>query len=238
MRRRPLGSWVLVALVLSAAVLGAIALLPRGSDVDGENGALVAAKGAMPPAPAAPPRDAPGAVAGLPPQDGGAPGTAEALDPLGEDPFAGADNGWAKVDMEAVRAAMPDNLYWTMSVPTKDPDVLAERERERARWNVEYGKVLSNTATEEEIHAYFEHTDRLASDYIQFITHILENYGEDLTLRDIGLLKVAAELNLGRLEEIPRQMADALERRKAHEAAREAWLRDQEAFAAEPGPQR
>jgi hypothetical protein len=231
-------SWVLVGVVATAAMVGAIALLPGGRDEVGSSvpsdpvAETAASSGAVADAPAGP-------VAGLPPVDGGASGlAAEAPDALGDDPFAGADNGWAKVDMEAVRAAMPDNLYWTMSLPTKDPDVLAAREKERERWNVEYGKVLSNTATEDEIHAYFAHRDRLASDYIQFITHVLENYGEDLTLRDIGLLKVAAELNLGRLEEIPRQMADALERRKAHAAAREAWLRDQEAFAAEPAPER
>lgn len=151
-------------------------------------------------------------------------------DPLEDDPLAGSDNGWAAVDMDAVRAAMPDNLYWQMGVPTKDPEILRQREEERARWNVEYGKVLSNTATEDEVHAYFEYRDRLASDYVEFITHVLENYGESLTLRDVGLLKVAAELNLARLEEIPRQLADALERRKAHAAAREAWLQEQALF--------
>jgi hypothetical protein len=154
--------------------------------------------------------------------------------PAEDDPFAGDANGWAHVDLEAVRAAMPDNIYWRMSAPTKDPDVLREREEERARWNVEYGKVLSGTATEEEIYAYYEHRDRLASDYVEFITHILESYGERLALRDIGLLKVAVELNLARLEEIPRQIAESLELRKEKAAVREAWLRDQAAFAEPP----
>jgi hypothetical protein len=90
--------------------------------------------------------------------------------------------------------------------------------------------VLSNTASEEEIVAYYTHRDRLASDYVQFASHVLENYGHDLSIRDLGLLKVAVELNLARLEEIPREMAEAQERRKAHEKAREEWRRDQEAF--------
>ena len=63
-----------------------------------------------------------------------------------------------------------------------------------------------------------------------FDAAILENYGEQLTIRDLGLLKVAVELNLARLEEIPRQIAEAHERRRAHEAAREAWRRDQLEF--------
>ncbi len=164
---------------------------------------------------------------GVPPEDGGAPAGTEP----GADPFADAEsNGWAKVDLEAVRRAMPDNVYWRMSAPTKDPEVLREREEERARWNEAYGKVLSNTATEQEIVAYYQHRDRLASDYVQFASHVLENYGHDLSIRDLGLLKVAVELNLARLEEIPRELAEAQERRKAHEKAREEWRRDQEAF--------
>jgi hypothetical protein len=66
--------------------------------------------------------------------------------------------------MSAVRAALPDNIYWTMSAPTDEPAVLQAREEERARWNVEYGKVLSNTATADEVEAYYAHRKRLSSD--------------------------------------------------------------------------
>ena len=45
------------------------------------------------------------------------------------------------------------------------------------------------------------------------------------------LLKLAIELHAARLEEIPRKIEEAHERRKAHEAARRAWLEDQKAFA-------
>jgi hypothetical protein len=81
------------------------------------------------------------------------------------DPVAELEaSAWAAVDMSAVRAALPDNIYWTMSVPTDDPAVLQAREEERARWNVEYGKVLSNTATADEVEAYYAHRKRLSSD--------------------------------------------------------------------------
>lgn len=160
---------------------------------------------------------------GLPPADGGAdPGTPE--NPFDE------PNAWAAVDLEAVRRAMPDNLYWRMSSPTKDENVLRERAEERARWNEAYGKVLSNTATEQEIDAYYAQRDRLASDYIQFATYILENHGTQLSIRDLGLLKVAVELNLAQLEEIPRRIEEAQQRRVAHQQARDAWLRDQKEF--------
>ena len=154
------------------------------------------------------------------------------------DPLEQADGSWAEVDLEAVRAAMPHNLYWTMSVPTKDPEVLREREEERARWNVEYGKVLSNTATAQEIDAYYAHRRRLSTDYVEFAGYLLAEYRDKLPKRDVGLLKLAVDMHLARLEEIPRQIAEAHERRTAHDAARRAWLEDQQAFEgdAEPTP--
>jgi hypothetical protein len=137
---------------------------------------------------------------------------------------------WSVVDLEALRKELPDNLYWKMASPTSDPAVIAAREAERERWNVEYGKVLSNTATADEVDAYYAYRYRLSSDYVQFATFLLSDYGDDLAPRDVGLLKVAIELNLARLEEIPRQITEAHARREAHDAARRAWLESERAF--------
>jgi len=137
---------------------------------------------------------------------------------------------WASVDLDKVREAMPDNLFWKMAMPTGDEAVIRERQEERARWNVEYGKVLSNTATAEEIDAYYAHQQRLSSDYVEFGAYVLAEFGDKLPIRDIGLLKVAVELNMAKLEEIPRRIAEAQERRVAHDAARRAWLEEQKAF--------
>jgi hypothetical protein len=149
------------------------------------------------------------------------------------DPLTALDasqNAWANVDLDALRAKMPANIYWKMAAPTRDPEVLREREEERARWNVEYGKVLSNTATPEEIDAYYDHRQQLSVDYVEFITNLLTDYGEKLTARDIAMLKLAGEMHLARLEEIPRQIAEAKQRAAAHDAARRAWLEQQKAF--------
>jgi hypothetical protein len=149
------------------------------------------------------------------------------------DPLAEIDDvalAWSAVDLDAVRAALPENLYWKLSAPTKDPQILREREEERDRWNVEYGKVLSNTATAEEVEAYYAQRRRLSNDYVQFATHLLVHYGDKLPKRDVGLLKLAIDMHMARLEEIPRQLAEAHQRREAHDAARRAWLEDQKAF--------
>lgn len=142
---------------------------------------------------------------------------------------------WSAVDMEEVRKAMPDNLYWKYSSPTKDPQVLEEREAERSRWNEEYGKVLSGTATEEEIKTYYDRRARLSGDYIEFLTYLLDHY--TLPERDVGLMKLAARLHRSRLEEIPRKMEQALERKAKQDEARAAWLADQQIFGdANPAP--
>jgi hypothetical protein len=155
--------------------------------------------------------------------------SARGLGEPSESPFP--ETPWASVDLEALRKELPDNLYWKMSAPTKDPDVLREREVERERWNVEYGKVLSNTATADEIDAYYALRYRLFSDYVDFATFLLVDHGDYLPQQDVGLLKIAIELNMARLEEIPRQVAEAQQRREAHEAARRAWLESEKRFA-------
>lgn len=182
--------------------------------------------------------DAAGAEAGraASPPAGDRPGPPDAGP--GGDPLTALEaprGPWAAVDLDAVRAEMPDNLYWKMSAPTKDAELLEWRDQERARWNVEYGKVLSNTATEAEIATYYAHRERLSNDYIEFASYILAEYGEELPRRDVALLKLAIDMHLARLEEIPRQITEALERREAHETARRAWLEEQKAFEA-PAP--
>jgi hypothetical protein len=184
---------------------------------------------ADPGAPPAPPAAAPdGAARPDPPPAGD-----EALAAL-----AAGRGSWAAVDLKALRAKLPDNVYWTMSAPTTDPDELRRREEERTRWNVEYGKVLSNTATAAEVDAYYAHRQRLSVDYIAFMTELLTDYGERLPDRDIELLKLALRLHMARLEEIPRQITEAQQRREAHEAARRAWQEQQRAFDQAAPPER
>ena len=140
---------------------------------------------------------------------------------------------WAVVDMDAIRAAMPDNLYWKMAMPTQEPRVLQERDEERARWNDEYGKVLSGQATEEEVRAYYAHRYRLSTDYVEFVNYVLDHYEGELPDQDVGLLHLARRLHLARLQEIPRKIEEALERKRAQDAAREAWLAEEREFQAD-----
>jgi hypothetical protein len=137
---------------------------------------------------------------------------------------------WEGVDLAKVREAMPDNLYWKLSEPTKDERIIEEREAERDRWNVEYGKILSGNASEDEIRAYYDRRSQLSGDYIEFATYLLDHYGDTLPERDVGMLTLARRLNQARLEEIPRKLEEAFERKRQQDEARAAWLADQAAF--------
>lgn len=154
-------------------------------------------------------------------------------DPLS--PMADPADEWARIDFDEIRRALPDSTYWKMAFPTKDPELIAERERIRAEWNVQFGKVQSNTATDAEIDAYYAEQQKLSEDYLEFLVHLAEHYGTLVPRSAVGALKLAGEMHLARLEELPRKIAEAKERHAAHAKAREAWLEEQRLFAT-PAP--
>jgi hypothetical protein len=93
--------------------------------------------------------------------------------------------------------------------------------------------VLSGTGSEAEIRAYYDDRARLSGDYVEFATYLIDHYGEVLPERDVSLLTLARRLHLARLEEIPRRMEEALQRRDEQDEARRRWLEDERAFNAD-----
>ena len=130
----------------------------------------------------------------------------------------------ANVDLVAARKAMPDNLYWKHAAPTKDEKELAERVKLKRERNAQYGKVLSNTATVDEIHAYYAYKKRQSEDYVKFLQYLLQKHGDELSERDVGLYELGIELHTVRASEVPRQLNDALRRRAEYVKKKEAWL--------------
>jgi hypothetical protein len=152
-----------------------------------------------------------------------------------EPPSAEMPLGLAAVDLDEVRAALPDNLYWETSAPSDDPAVLEAREREKAFRNEQYGKILSGTGTDAEILDYYDYRMRASTDYIAFADYLLEHEGSDLTDQDMGLLLLAKKLHAARLEEIPRRVQVARERMAQQEEARWRWREEEAAFRGEGG---
>jgi hypothetical protein len=147
-----------------------------------------------------------------------------AISPDGEDgtgdstvlpPLAAAGASSYPVDLEGLRARLPNNLYWVLGAPTDDPDTLRQR-AERARLTNElYGKVLSTTATEEEIQRYYAERRRVSEDYIEFAEMVLTAYRDRLPTEHVGLYELSIRLHSARLDEIPRDQEEALARLRA-----------------------
>jgi hypothetical protein len=156
------------------------------------------------------------------------PPPSEAPPSLDPDELSGA---WANVDLDEVRAALPDNVYWESALPTDDPRILEARAAESARWNDEFGKVQSGTATEAEIEAYFDHRHRYSSDYVEFTKYLLRHYGSELPPQDVALLELAQRMHLARLVEMPRKLEEAYARKRQQDEARQAWLESEAEFA-------
>ncbi|WP_437832658.1 hypothetical protein [Sorangium sp. So ce1153] len=129
------------------------------------------------------------------------------------------------VDLERLRAQLPDNLYWQLGAPTDDPRELQARADEQERWEGLFGKVQSNTASEEEVLRYYEHSRRVSEDYIQLASVVLAQHGDALPERDRGLYELSIEMHSSRLAEIPRQIEGALARKEAQDRARDEWRR-------------
>lgn len=153
-----------------------------------------------------------------------------------EPPDAGAGSAWAPdavaasdtpasypIDLEVLRARIPDNLYWKLGAPTKDEQVLRERAREEARWNEQYGKVLSGEATEAEIEQYYAHRRQVSEDYVAFASLVLEQHGARLPEQDKGLYELSIRMHRTRLAEYPRQQEEALARKQAQDTRRREW---------------
>lgn len=123
------------------------------------------------------------------------------------------------VDLEALRAKIPDNLYWELGAPTSDVEV-AKRRAERARLSNEaYGRIQANEATEAQIRDYYTDKRRISTDYLELATLVLKEQGDNLPERDRGLFEFSANLHRERLTQIDRDQRDALERLSARRAA-------------------
>lgn len=129
----------------------------------------------------------------------------------------------AELDFSAIRARTPDSLYWLMAAPTDDSEVLAARAREREERNRQYGKVVSNTATVEEINDYYAYRRKLSEDYIEVLQLILDEHGDELSERHSGLFELTISMHTARLAEIPSKIDDALRRKLEYDQAKTEW---------------
>jgi hypothetical protein len=130
------------------------------------------------------------------------------------------------VKMEELRARLPDNLYWELDAPTKDPEVLQKRAEAQRKWNELFGKVQSGDATEEEIHRYYDFRRKVSEDSLAVANLMLSEHGEHLSESDKGLIELSIRMHQDRLKEVPRQTEEALARKQLQDQRREEWIRN------------
>lgn len=137
---------------------------------------------------------------------------------------------YGDIDLREARELMPDNMYWKLGAPTKDPQVLAEREEERKRRNEEYGRVLAGDASEDEVREYYDYRKRLSSDYLEFSEFMARRHKGSGPEQFVSMLELATKMHADRLAQLPAQLEDALQRAREREKIREDWRRQQEEF--------
>jgi hypothetical protein len=138
---------------------------------------------------------------------------------------------WGDIDLRDVKAVLPDNLYWELGAPTKDPAVLEAREEEKRRRNEEYGRVLAGDASEEEVNAYYDYRERLSTDFLEIADYMRRRFDSSTNEEFLGMLELAVKLHTARLAQLPADREAALEHSRASAKAREEWQKQQADFA-------
>jgi hypothetical protein len=116
------------------------------------------------------------------------------------------------VKLDALRARIPSNRYWTLGAPTSDPVIAKQRAARAEQDNRELGRITANEASPEDIRAYYDERRAISKDYLELAELVLKEQGEALPERDRGMFELSANLHRSRLQQIERDQADALAR--------------------------
>lgn len=129
------------------------------------------------------------------------------------------------VDLARLQRLLPDNSFWSFGDPRTKGLAAEARVDEEHRWNTMLGKVLSNTATEEEILSYYDHRRRVSEDYVAFSKAILAEYGAELPERDKALYELGISMHRTRIAETGREIDEALSRKVLQDQKRADYQR-------------
>jgi hypothetical protein len=172
---------------------------PSGSSPPHPSPATQASSGQRP--------DHAGAQLALGTVDAGAADAGELEPPSAEDtPPYPVDEPWLRARLPAT------NRYWTEAAPTADVEVAKARAERAKRSNTMYGRILANEASEAEIRSYYDDKRQLSEDLLALAELVLREKKDELPERDLGLFELTANLHRARLQQIQRDLKDALGR--------------------------
>ena len=118
-------------------------------------------------------------------------------------------------------------------MPATEMYTLLLKETGRDYWREQKNQISANLADEYTIREYYAQQNALSEDYVEVTDVILDQHAMELPERDYHLLLMANKLHSARLQEIPAELARALENRENHLARKEAWRADPDAYEAD-----
>jgi hypothetical protein len=107
-----------------------------------------------------------------------------------------------------------------MGAPPDDSQMLQQRAEEVRRWSELFEKIQKGEASEEEIRRYYGYLRQVSEDFIAMAGTMLTKHGDSLPDQERGLLALSVELHHARLKAIPRQLEEALARKRHEEKLR------------------
>jgi hypothetical protein len=112
------------------------------------------------------------------------------------------------------------------SPPTApSPDLEPGHPDDDQKWNTLYGKVLSGTASDEEIGGYYDHLRQRSEAAIRVAEQALLKITEPLTDLQGGLLTLIIRMNRDRLATIPLELEEARARKRLQDRRRQEFAR-------------
>src|SRR4051794_31102432 len=118
------------------------------------------------------------------------------------------------VNLDALRARLPDNRYWALGAPTSDPVVAGARAERARRDNTAFGRIQASEAAPGEIRAYYAERRAISKDYLELAELVLAEQGDRLPERARGMFERGAPWPRPRPGQTARAGAAARARRR------------------------
>lgn len=116
------------------------------------------------------------------------------------------------IQLERLRAKIPENRYWELDAPTSDVEVAKQRAAKAKARNDLLGRITANEASPDEVRAYYDERRRISKDYLELALRVLNGEAGEVSERDRGMFELTANLHRARLKQADRDQSDALAR--------------------------
>ncbi len=107
---------------------------------------------------------------------------------------------------------LADTFPGNIALPPITAEARERKKRERHERNLEFGQILANKSTEQEILAYYNHQRRLSEDSKQILEFVLAEYGNRFSEKNIKKHEFMLAQFKKKLEFIPLKESEAIAR--------------------------